>query len=98
MTDSESLNRIVREVGPDEIYHLAAMSQVRTSFDIPLYTADTDALGTLRLLEAIRNNAPYAHFYQASSSEMFGSAPPPQNEATPFHPRSPYGVAKVFAY
>jgi GDPmannose 4,6-dehydratase len=98
MTDADSLNRIVREVQPDETYNLAAQSHVRTSFDIPVYTADADALGTLRLLEAVRNNVPQSKFYQASSSEMFGSAAPPQNETTPFHPRSPYAVAKVFAY
>lgn len=98
LSDANSLNDIVRTVQPNEVYNLGAQSHVRVSYDIPFYTADVTALGTLRLLEAVRINAPEARFYQASSSEMFGSAPAPQNETTPFHPRSPYGVSKVFAY
>jgi GDPmannose 4,6-dehydratase len=86
------------EIRPDEIYNLAAQSHVRVSFDEPEYTADTTGLGTIRLLEAIRQSVPEAKFYQASSSEMFGAANPPQNEATQFYPRSPYGVAKVYSY
>jgi GDPmannose 4,6-dehydratase len=83
---------------PDEIYNLAAQSHVRVSFDEPEYTGDTTGLGTIRLLEAIRQSAPEARFYQASSSEMFGAAHPPQSEGTEFYPRSPYGVAKVYSY
>jgi GDPmannose 4,6-dehydratase len=83
---------------PDEIYNLGAQSHVRVSFDIPEYTAQTTALGTLRILEAVRASGVHSRFYQASSSEMFGATPPPQSETTPFHPRSPYGAAKVFAY
>jgi GDPmannose 4,6-dehydratase len=98
LTDAVSLTNLLRELQPDEIYHLGAQSHVRVSFDIPEYTAQTTGLGTLRILEAIRASGVQTRFYQASSSEMFGSAPPPQNELTPFHPRSPYGVAKVFAY
>lgn len=96
LTDASSLARIVENVRPDEVYNLAAQSHVRTSFDIPEYTADAGALGTLRLLDAIKGKG--IKFYQASSSEMFGSALPPQSEQTPFHPRSPYGVSKVFSY
>lgn len=99
LTDSSSLNRIVRDLKPDEIYHLGAQSHVRISFDIPEFTGNTTALGTTRLLEAIRHDNPKARFYQASSSEMFGIAKEvPQKETTPFHPRSPYGAAKVYAY
>jgi GDPmannose 4,6-dehydratase len=98
LSDYNSLEKLIQECQPDEIYSLGAMSQVRTSFDIPLYTADVDALGTLRLLEIYKNIAPAARFYQASSSEMFGSSPAPQSESTGFHPRSPYGVSKVFSY
>jgi GDPmannose 4,6-dehydratase len=98
LSDGVSLTNLVREIEPDEIYHLGAQSHVRVSFDIPEYTAQTTGLGTLRLLEAIHASGIQTRFYQASSSEMFGSAPPPQNEDTPFHPRSPYGVAKVFGY
>jgi GDPmannose 4,6-dehydratase len=90
--------RIVREVQPDEVYNLAAQSHVRVSFDQPTYTADATGLGCLRMLEAIRDHAPQARFYQASSSELFGNAPAPQSEATPFHPRSPYACAKLFAH
>jgi GDPmannose 4,6-dehydratase len=98
LTDSGSLVNLIRDLQPDEIYHLGAQSHVKVSFEIPEYTADTTGLGTIRMLEAIRASGVQTRFYQASSSEMFGSAPPPQNEQTPFHPRSPYGVAKVFAY
>jgi len=98
MTDSGGLNRLVMTVEPDEIYNLAAQSQVHISFDQPEYTGNTDGLGTTRLLEAIRATGRPTRFYQASTSEMFGLTPPPQNEQTPFHPRSPYGVAKVYAH
>jgi GDPmannose 4,6-dehydratase len=98
LSDGVSLTNLIRDLQPNEIYHLGAQSHVRVSFDIPDYTAQTTGLGTLRILEAIRASGVQTRFYQASSSEMFGSAPPPQNEHTPFHPRSPYGAAKVFAY
>jgi GDPmannose 4,6-dehydratase len=98
LSDGVSMTNLVRQIEPDEIYHLGAQSHVRVSFDIPDYTAQTTGLGTLRILEAIYASGVKTRFYQASSSEMFGSAPPPQNEDTPFHPRSPYGVAKVFGY
>jgi GDPmannose 4,6-dehydratase len=98
MTDSGGLNRLVMTVEPDEIYNLAAQSQVHISFDQPEYTGNTDGLGTIRLLEAIRATGRPTRFYQASTSEMFGLTPPPQNEQTPFHPRSPYGVAKLYAH
>ena len=100
LDDASSLNRAVRTVRPDEIYNLGAQSHVRVSFDVPEYTASTVGLGTLRLLEAIRESGldKTVRFYQASSSEMFGGAKPPQNETTPFHPRSPYACAKVFAH
>jgi GDPmannose 4,6-dehydratase len=96
LTDASSLRHIVETVEPQEVYNLGAQSQVRTSFDIPEYTTDTVAVGTLRLLDAIRGKG--TKFYQASSSEMFGSSPAPQNESTPFHPRSPYGAAKAYAH
>lgn len=96
--DMASLLRILARVKPAEIYHLAAQSHVRVSFDMPVHTADTIALGTLRLLEAIRELGLTPRLYQASSSEIFGSSPPPQCETTPFLPRSPYAVAKLFAY
>lgn len=96
--DSHSLMRLVEDLHPDEIYNLAAQSHVRASFDQPVHTGDVTGLGAVRLLEAIRHTDTSIRFYQASSSEMFGSTPPPQNEATPFHPRSPYAVAKVYAY
>jgi GDPmannose 4,6-dehydratase len=92
------LVRLLTEVQPDEIYHLAAQSHVQISFELPDYTGSVTGLGTMRLLEALRITRLPARFYQASSSEMFGSAPPPQNEWTPFHPRSPYALAKVYAY
>jgi GDPmannose 4,6-dehydratase len=98
LSDGVSLTNLIRDLQPHEIYHLGAQSHVRVSFDIPEYTAQTTGLGTLRILEAIRASGVQTRFYQASSSEMFGAAPPPQNELTPFYPRSPYGAAKVFAY
>ena len=98
LTDGSRLVTLLNEIQPDEVYNLAAQSHVRVSFDEPEYTADTTGLGTIRLLEAIRASGLDCRFYQASSSEMFGATPPPQNEDTPFHPRSPYGVAKVYSY
>jgi GDPmannose 4,6-dehydratase len=98
LEDGSSLAHLIKKVQPDEIYNLAAQSHVRVSFEVPEYTASTVAMGTLRLLEALRDRGPSCRFYQASSSEMFGSSPPPQNEATPFRPRSPYACAKVFAH
>jgi GDPmannose 4,6-dehydratase len=98
MTDSGGLNRLVKTVRPDEIYNLAAQSHVQISFDQPEYTGDADGLGTTRLLEAIRTSGLTTRFYQASTSEMFGLSPPPQSETTPFHPRSPYAVAKLYAH
>jgi GDPmannose 4,6-dehydratase len=98
LSDSVSLTKLLYELQPDEIYHLGAQSHVRVSFDIPEYTFDVTAGGTLRLLDAIRESGVEAPFYQASSSEMFGAAPSPQSETTPFHPRSPYAVAKVAAF
>jgi len=99
LSDSVSLTKLLYEVQPDEIYHLGAQSHVRVSFDIPEYTFDITGAGTLRILDAIRESGiTSARFYQASSSEMFGAAPAPQSESTPFHPRSPYAVAKVAAY
>jgi len=98
MSDSAHLARLIDEVRPREVYNLAAQSHVKVSFEAPEYTSDVDALGTLRLLEAISHCDPSIRLYQASTSELFGSAPPPQNEKTPFHPRSPYGVSKIFAY
>ena len=98
LADSSRLARLLYEVQPDEVYHLGAQSHVRVSFDVPEYTCDVTGIGTVRLLEALRDARVRPRFYQASSSEMFGSTPPPQNEQTPFHPRSPYAVAKVTAY
>jgi GDPmannose 4,6-dehydratase len=98
LSDPVALTRLIYELQPNEIYHLGAQSHVRVSFEIPEYTLDVTGVGTLRLLEAIRESEVQTRFYQASSSEMFGSTPPPQNETTPFHPRSPYAVAKVAAY
>jgi GDPmannose 4,6-dehydratase len=95
---SGHLTDLLQAIKPDEIYHLGAQSHVRVSFDMPEYTGDITGLGTLRLLEAIRKTGIETRFYQASSSEMFGSAPPPQNESTPFQPRSPYAAAKVYSY
>jgi len=99
MNDSISLARIIREVQPDEVYNLAGQSHVRVSFEMPEHTASIDGLGPLRLLEAIRDAKPDAKFYQASTSELFGNSDvSPQNETTPFRPRSPYAVSKLFAY
>jgi len=98
LTDGSVLNQILRTVRPDEVYHLGAQSHVRVSFDIPEYTGDVVALGTIRLLEAIREEAMSPRFYQASSSELYGSSPPPQNEETTFLPRSPYAIAKLYSY
>jgi len=99
LNDASSLNKILRTVQPDEIYNLGAQSHVRVSFDVPEYTAEVTGLGTIRLLEAIRETGIQTKFYQASSSEMFGKVQEiPQRETTPFYPRSPYGAAKVYAY
>jgi GDPmannose 4,6-dehydratase len=98
LTDGTRLITLLHKVQPDEVYHLAAQSHVRVSFDEPEYTGMTTGLGTTRILEAIRASGLATRFYQASSSEMFGATPPPQNEDTPFHPRSPYGAAKVYGY
>ena len=100
MTDATNLIRLVQETQPDEIYNLAAQTHVQVSFETAEYTANADALGTLRLLEAIRilKLTEKTRFYQASTSELYGSTPPPQNEQTPFRPRSPYAVAKLYAY
>lgn len=99
LTDGGNLSTIINEIKPDEVYNLGAQSHVRVSFDIPIYTVDTDGLGTLRLLEAIRSSRKPAKFYQASSSEMYGKAiETPQTEKTPFYPRSPYGCAKVYSF
>jgi len=96
--DGVGLVNLLHAVQPDEVYHLGAQSHVKVSFEMPDYTGDVTGLGTIRLLEAIRASGISTRFYQASSSEMYGSAPPPQDEQTPFHPRSPYGAAKVYAY
>ncbi|PKN80627.1 MAG: GDP-mannose 4,6-dehydratase [Deltaproteobacteria bacterium HGW-Deltaproteobacteria-1] len=96
--DHFQLMDLLAAINPDEIYHLGAQSHVRVSFDMPEYTGDITGLGTLRILESIRKTGIKTKFYQASSSEMFGAAPPPQNENTPFQPRSPYAAAKVYAY
>jgi GDPmannose 4,6-dehydratase len=98
LEDANSLNRALLRARPDEVYNLGAQSHVRVSFDVPLYTASTVAMGTLRLLEAIRESGLKPRIYQASSSEMYGTAPPRQNEGTPFQPQSPYACAKVFAH
>ena len=98
LEDGSSLANLIKRIEPDEIYNLGAQSHVRVSFDMPEYTASTVAIGTLRLLEAVRELGLPCRFYQASSSEMFGAAPPPQHERTPFLPRSPYACAKVFAH
>jgi GDPmannose 4,6-dehydratase len=100
LTDATNLIRLVQGVQPDEIYNLAAQSHVQVSFETPEYTGNADALGTLRLLEAIRilGLTERVRFYQASTSELFGKAPPPQNETTPFLPQSPYATAKLYAY
>ncbi|MFD5037011.1 GDP-mannose 4,6-dehydratase [Streptomyces sp. NPDC058377] len=98
LSDGVALVNLLRDIQPDEVYNLGAQSHVRVSFDAPLYTGDVTGLGTVRLLEAIRASRIETRVYQASSSEMFGASPPPQNESTPFHPRSPYSVAKVYSY
>ncbi|MEK9173306.1 MAG: GDP-mannose 4,6-dehydratase [Patescibacteria group bacterium] len=102
LADANTIRKLLYKIQPDEIYNLGAQSHVRVSFDIPEYTANITALGTLRMLEAIKDYEEHigkkVKFYQASSSEMFGATPPPQSETTPFYPRSPYAIAKVFAY
>ncbi len=98
LSDSTQLTNLIYSIRPDEIYHLGAQSHVRVSFDTAEYTSDIVALGTTRILEAVRQSGVKARFYQASSSEMFGASPPPQSEETPFQPRSPYAVSKVYAY
>ena len=99
MTDSSNLNRLLEKIQPNEIYNLGAQSHVKVSFEVPEYTADVDAIGTLRFLDAIKNTGLDARFYQASTSELFGKVQEiPQNEKTPFYPRSPYGVAKLYSH
>jgi GDPmannose 4,6-dehydratase len=98
LSEGSRLVSLIGELKPDEIYNLGAQSHVRVSFDEPEYTGDITGLGTSRMLEAVRLVSPKSRFYQASSSEMFGATPPPQNEETPFYPRSPYGAAKVYSY
>ena len=99
LTDSSNLNRLIERIVPDEVYNLGAQSHVKVSFEVPEYTAETDALGTLRLLDAIKESGVPARFYQASTSELYGKvAEIPQNEGTPFHPRSPYAVAKLYGF
>ena len=98
LSDGSRLVTLLNEIQPDEVYNLAAQSHVRVSFDEPVYTGNSDGIGTMRLLEAVRMSGLNCRFYQASTSEMFGATPPPQNEETPFWPRSPYGVAKVYSY
>lgn len=100
LTDSSNLNRIIEKVRPDEIYNLGAQSHVQVSFEVPEYTAETDGIGTLRLLDAIKESGLKCKFYQASTSELFGGLPgtAPQSEKTPFYPKSPYGVAKLYSY
>lgn len=98
LSDGARLVTLLHEINPDEVYNLAAQSHVRVSFDEPEHTGDTTGIGAMRLLEAVRMSGIDCRYYQASSSEMFGATPPPQNEDTPFYPRSPYGAAKVYAY
>ena len=98
LSDSEQISNIIYNIKPDEVYHLGAQSHVRVSFDVPEYSGNVTALGTTRILEAIRRSGNEVKFYQASSSEMFGASPPPQSEETPFKPRSPYACAKAYAY
>lgn len=98
ISDASRLVNLIREVQPDEVYHLAAQSHVMVSFEIPEYTGNTTGLGTIRLLEAIRESGIPTRFYQASTSELFGSTPPRQSESTAFHPRSPYGVSKLYSF
>ena len=102
LTDGSGLRRVLEAIDPDEVYNLAAQSHVKVSFDVPEYTAEVVAIGTLRLIDALRDHVLHSRravrYYQAGSSEMFGAAPPPQNERTPFYPRSPYGVSKLAAH
>jgi GDPmannose 4,6-dehydratase len=100
LTDSSNLNRLIEKIQPDEIYNLAAQSHVQVSFEVPEYTAETDGIGTLRILDAIRESGLKCKFYQASTSELFGGIPgtAPQSEKTPFYPKSPYGAAKLYSY
>jgi GDPmannose 4,6-dehydratase len=98
LSDGARLVTLMSEISPDEVYNLAAQSHVRVSFDEPEHTGDTTGVGSIRLLEAVRLSGVHCRFYQASSSEMFGASPPPQNEETSFYPRSPYGAAKVYSY
>jgi GDPmannose 4,6-dehydratase len=98
ITDSSGITNLLREIAPDEVYNLAAQSHVMVSFTMPTYTAQVDAVGAIALLEAIRSSKLQTKFYQASTSELFGSTPPPQNELSSFHPRSPYAAAKLYAY
>ena len=98
ITDAAGLTNLIREIEPDEIYNLAAQSHVMVSFTMPTYTAQVDGLGTIAILEAIRSSGLKTRFYQASTSELYGSTPPPQNEESKFHPRSPYATAKLYAY
>ena len=98
LSDSEQISNLIYNIKPDEVYHLGAQSHVRVSFDVPEYTGNVTALGTTRILEAIRRSKSNVRFYQASSSEMFGNAPSPQKESTPFKPRSPYAAAKLYSY
>ena len=99
MTDSLNITKLIQKIKPDEIYNLAAMSHVAVSFDMPEYTANVDAVGTLRILEAVRLLSLKTKIYQASTSELYGKVQEiPQNENTPFYPRSPYGVAKLYAF
>ena len=98
LNDGGSLVNLIRDINPDEVYNLGAQSHVRVSFDQPVFTGDVTGIAAMRLLEAIRSAGVQTKIYQASSSEMFGATPPPQAEDTPFYPRSPYGVAKVYAY
>jgi GDPmannose 4,6-dehydratase len=98
LSDIASISRVLQEFPPDEVYNLGAMSMVKTSFEIPDYTGMVTGLGAVKLFEAVREHCPRARVYQASSSEMWGSTPPPQNERTPFHPRSPYAAAKAYAH
>lgn len=98
LSNAEQITHIIYNIKPDEIYHLGAQSHVRVSFDMPEYTGDVSALGTIRLLEALRRSGTKTKFYQASSSEMFGASSPPQNEDTPFRPKSPYACAKLYAH
>src|SRR4051794_25732163 len=98
LADSSAMVNLLRDVQPDEVYNLGAQSHVKVSFETPEYTGDVTGLGTMRLLEAVRASKVDTRYYQASTSELFGSTPPPQSETTPFHPRSPYGVAKMYSY